>query len=120
MQTVSIKWGFGSFHVVNMFALISTDPKALLEAEDPIGPKNDYYIKKRAEQADKIIAAWGSHSKVKKREERVYAILRKASKDGLIYCLDLTKDEHPRHPLYVKANLEPVRMFFGEEKCLKK
>ena len=31
-------WGFGLLEVVNLFALMSTNPKTLLDAEDPVGP----------------------------------------------------------------------------------
>ena len=29
------EWGFGLLHVVNLLALMSTDPRALLKADDP-------------------------------------------------------------------------------------
>jgi len=109
-RNFAVSWGFGSLHVVNMFALISTDPKKLFEVEDPVGPKNDYYIQKRAEQAGKIIVAWGAHYKVRSREKRVLDILKK---QGEVYCLGLTQERHPRHPLYVADKVTPV--VFSEE-----
>ena len=41
-------WDFGILEVVNLFALMSTDPAALLKAKDPVGPDNDAAISSRA------------------------------------------------------------------------
>lgn len=93
--------------VVNLFALRSTDPKELLKAEDAIGPENDLYINEQIDlhQGNHlIIAAWGSNSfaKVRAKELLIYT--------GKVLCLGKTKNGHPRHPLYVRAEkaLEPI------------
>jgi len=99
-------WGCGSFHVVNVFALISTDPKALDEAKDPIGPHNDKYIKELAKKAGKVIVAWGSYKLAATRSEKVLKALRKHHKE--LYCLGTTKDGKPRHPLYVASSTQLV------------
>ena len=44
----SKQWGFGGLEVVNVFALRSTDPKALYKHHDPIGPGNDSVISSSA------------------------------------------------------------------------
>ncbi len=31
------RWGFGALEVVNLFALVSTDPNGLQDADDPVG-----------------------------------------------------------------------------------
>src|ERR1700749_3282622 len=36
--------GFGSIEVVNLFGWRATDPKELLEVDDPVGPRNDCII----------------------------------------------------------------------------
>ena len=52
-------WGYGILDVVNLFALMSTDPKALLKADDPVGPDNDVAIRAALEIADTVVPAWG-------------------------------------------------------------
>ena len=74
------KWGeYGGLVVGNIFALRSTDPKGLLKDSDPIGPDNNNALRDIAEQAGKIIVAWGSFSVLgsymKQRAEAVKNLL---------------------------------------------
>ena len=39
-------WNYGGYIMGNIFAYRSTDPKKLLHIDDPIGRKNDYWLKK--------------------------------------------------------------------------
>lgn len=98
-------WGFGALDVVNIFALRSTDPKALYSAEDPIGPDNDATIVKVARGAKRVIAAWGAHGSFGCRGEDVAGLLHAIA--GEVLCLGETKDGEPAHPLYRPANFEP-------------
>ena len=54
-------FGFGGFIMANIFAFRSTDPKKLKKIKNPIGKKNDYWIKKLNKEAGMTIAAWGTH-----------------------------------------------------------
>lgn len=96
-------WGFGSIEVVNLFAFRATNPKELLTCDDPIGEDNDIYIKASLEDAGLVIAAWGTKGNLFKRNEQVIEILSNQN----IYCLSLTKEGHPKHPLYIKSNEKP-------------
>lgn len=103
--------GFGGVVVLNLFAFRATDPAALKGAADAIGPDNDDAIiamlceVPRVYMPTAIIAAWGAHGGLMKRDAAVKGLLRSA---GLrASCFGLTKEGHPRHPLYLPADVKP-------------
>jgi hypothetical protein len=97
--------GFGGFRVTNIFAWRDTDPRAMRRAADPVGPGNDAAILDGARWADRIICAWGTHGAHLGRGPEVEALLRGT---GLrLAHLGLTKDGHPKHPLYIAYSQEP-------------
>ncbi|MEM8730291.1 MAG: DUF1643 domain-containing protein [Pseudomonadota bacterium] len=98
--------GFGAFRVTNIFAWRDTDPRALRQAQAPVGPQNDEILRDSLASADLVIAGWGAHGAHRDRGSAV-ALLLKAS--GVpIHHLGLTKDGHPRHPLYIAYRHRPV------------
>lgn len=99
-------FGHASLVVANLFALRSTDPDALLREADPVGPENDLTLRGIASEASRIICAWGAHRMVEGRVKDVLAILRADGRK--VHHLGLTKDGHPRHPLYLKADVRPT------------
>lgn len=96
-------WGYGGYIMGNIFGYRSTDPQGLKKIKDPIGDKNNYWLKKLHKQASITIAAWGNHGKFLDRGEEVVRLL-----DDL-HCLKITKENHPSHPLYLPANLKPIK-----------
>lgn len=98
-------WGYGKLITLNLFALRSTDPKKLYEVEDPVGPLNDFYIKNICQQVKFIIAGWGTHGTLHKRNDDVFALI---NAEGRIFSLEQTKEGHPKHPLYVKRSVIPI------------
>jgi hypothetical protein len=106
----AVEWAAGGVLVLNLFALRSTDPKALYSHADPVGPDNDVVITEHlptGEPAGPVIAAWGAgpdgprpaRRMLRSRAERVAALLRARGARPL--CLGLTQAGHPRHPLYI-------------------
>lgn len=100
-------WGFGGAVVTNIFALRSTDPRGLVEALDPVGPDNDAQVVDAARNADRLIAAWGTHGALHGRGAEVRAGLESEGVD--LHVLRLTRAGHPAHPLYLPRDLVPVR-----------
>lgn len=94
------RWGFGGMYMMNLFALRSTDPKLLRNVHDPIGKDNDYHLARISGAAGITVAAWGYHGTYLDRASHVIKILSNP------HYLALTKDGQPRHPLYLKSNLE--------------
>lgn len=92
--------GYGGVEVVNLFALVSTDPDALLQHSDPAGHGNIKCIEDTARACGAVLCAWGAHSLVESRSKTILEMLRRI-KGVKLYHLGLTKDGHPKHPLYL-------------------
>ena len=98
-------WGFGLLEVVNLFALMSTNPKTLLDVEDPVGPDNDATIQAALQRADKVILAWGNHGS--RHGERAAHVTKMALDVSTPHHLGLTKLGFPGHPLLLPKNTVP-------------
>jgi hypothetical protein len=103
-MALSGAWGFGALVVVNLFAFRSTNPRGLRLANDPVGPRNDAVIAREVQSARQTIVAWGVKGALRGRDREVLGFL-----SGSVFHLGLTRDGHPRHPLYVPANVVPGR-----------
>lgn len=103
-------WGAGGVLVVNLFAVRSTDPRALYSHPHPIGPDNDtviaWHLSAMDEVVTPVIAAWGVHGAFGGRGRDVAGLL--AARGVPLSCLGTTKDGHPKHPLYLPASATPV------------
>lgn len=99
-------WGYGTMHVVNLFALRATKPESLRYSRDPIGKENDSEILIRAINADLVVCAWGNHGRLYNRGAHVVRMLTRAGID--LHCLGVTRAGQPKHPLYINKNQQPV------------
>jgi hypothetical protein len=97
------RWGYGGLLMANLFAWRSTDPRAMMAADDPIGPENNQAILDMHEQSALTVAAWGAHGAYRKRGDVVRALCAR----GLHY-LRLTSGGQPGHPLYLPAAIDPL------------
>ena len=104
-QRRSVALGFGALRVVNLFALRSTDPGALYECDDPVGPENDVAIADAVLGAGIVICAWGTHGALNGRGDAVRAQLLNHGVQAA--CLGINGDGSPKHPLYVGYNVAP-------------
>lgn len=98
--------GFGAFRVTNIFAWRETDPRKMRKAPDPVGPDNDAQILAGVAWADQVIAAWGTHGAHRGRGADVERLLRATGKP--LFLLGLSKQGHPKHPLYISYTQIPV------------
>ena len=87
--------GAGGVQIANLFGFRATRPEELKAASDPVGPENDALLDAWHRQAHMTIAAWGVHGAHLGRA----AVF--ADRMGDLWHLGLTRDGHPRHPLYV-------------------
>lgn len=103
-------WGYDRLVVTNLFAWRSTDPRALLQVADPVGPENDETLVRIAAEADLVLIGWGNHGRIRGRGGAVAEMLRRR-RVGL-HALRVTKEGQPEHPLYLPYTLGPTT--FGE------
>jgi hypothetical protein len=101
-------WGFGELAVCNLFAYRATNPKELKKVKDPEGKdENNNVIACAANTSQMIIAAWGTHGGYLQRDKKVELLLTVMEEHDL-YCLGMTQDYYPVHPLYQKSDLKPI------------
>ena len=95
--------GVAGLRIANLFAFRATDPRDLRKAKLPIGTATDSILIQWHAQVMMTVAGWGVHGAWLNRGEQVRDLL-----PGPLYHLGLTKDGHPRHPLYVAYTRQPV------------
>lgn len=110
--------GFGGLVVVNIFAWVSTDPTALLDVADPVGPENDAAIIRAVHDSTSVVLAWGKHGGLKNRQADVLRLLERRgaalsemrSERADLLCLGVNDDGSPQHPLYIGYDV-PLRPY---------
>jgi len=95
------RWGCGRLFVLNLFALRTTDPAELRRAADPVGPDNVRWIGRilRRARRGRVVCGWGVHGAHLDQDRTVMRMLTALRVRPLAF--GLTKQGHPRHPLYL-------------------
>jgi hypothetical protein len=93
-------WGYGGLYMTNLFAYRTSKPKELFKVQQPIGVENDNYLIETGKKVKKVVFAWGASGSFLNRDKQVFDIISKG------YYIALTKENHPRHPLYLKSDLK--------------
>jgi hypothetical protein len=113
----ALRWGCAELQVVNLFAIRATAPADVRKADDPVGLENRKWvthaiIKARCDQiVGPVVCAWGMHGSYMDQDRTV---LRWIEGRCQPMCLGMTKDGHPRHPLYVPYS-EELMAFEGRK-----
>lgn len=98
-------WGYGGLIMVNLFSYRATDPDEMLTAPNPIGPDCDKHIELAAKEAFFILAAWGANGTHLARDHDVRRLVEPIRQ---MHCLKKTKHGQPGHPLYIRADTQPI------------
>lgn len=102
----------GSYVIANLGALVSTDPRGLVNHPDPIGLHNDAALGMLlSAPVGPLVAAWGRFPSMKISNRFAVNALRVRCTRPL--CYGLTKDGEPRHPLMLAYSTPRVRMSDG-------
>ncbi len=103
----SQRWGYDGLVVVNLFALRSTDPKAMFANPDAIGGRRNRDTVLYEAKGRDVVVAWGANvdgvaAYTNLLATRVQEVARS------ITCLGVTKGGHPRHPVRLPYAAERV------------
>lgn len=113
-------WDCGELIVVNLFAFRATSPKDMMAADDPVGPDNmehvkwavDYTLNGHEAWPDgrgMIVCAWGANGTFMGQDQTVRGWVE--AEQAMPMALAFTKQGQPRHPLYLKSNLQPIPFY---------
>lgn len=121
LQRFARAWGFGAVEVLNLFARISPDPRALRRCADPVGPAADGWIRSRIQHHQALQGGplplwlgWGNGGALLGRDRQLLTGL--ADLQLRLLCLGTTILGQPRHPLYVRGDccLRPFAPSWGQ------
>jgi hypothetical protein len=97
------RWGCGRLQVLNLFAVRATLPQAMKQADDPVGPDNRKWFAQMLRVAPReshlVVCAWGVHGAFRAQDHVVLGWLHELGIAS--FALGVTRDGHPRHPLYL-------------------
>ena len=99
------RWGFQGLYVVNLFGLRATNPQALYKEADPIGRENDDEIMSAVVNANLVVCAWGNHGRLMNRGDYLARVMTRLHP---LHVLDIGLTGQPKHPLYLRGDLEPT------------
>lgn len=97
----------GGLSIGNLFALRSTKPAELWKSSNPVGSQNEKWLKKLKVESKIIVAAWGNKGAYCNRSNEVLKMFPN------LYCLGVTKQGQPRHPLYLSMDSK-LKRYFGK------
>ena len=96
--------GCSKLVMVNLFAMITTDPRNLVGVPDPVGgPMCDAYIRQAVSIPDAlVVVAWGNPPlPLEKRADEVASLILK---EATPVNFGLTRRGHPKHPARLGNN----------------
>jgi hypothetical protein len=100
------RWGFNRYLKGNLYGYRSPYPTALEQADDPVGPANRRALEKMAQEADIVVAAWGT-SRLSERAREIANWITSLEKT---HCLGFTKQGSPKHPLCLGRDTPLMRV----------
>lgn len=102
----AMRWGYGRMVILNLFAIRGADPRIVRRAVDPVGPMNNFWIRRATEGVREVVCAWGCSQHMKGnqalRPMAAYYLLASVP----VTCMGFTADGSPRHPLMLPYTTE--------------
>lgn len=107
-QKRAMNMGYGGIIIVNIFNLVSTDPKQLYKCKsvkEASTDGNEIAIMLAARNSKTFICAWGKHGSLFGRGNDVLKLL--TFNKIKPQALKMNKDGSPAHPLYIGYRVNP-------------
>jgi hypothetical protein len=101
--------GYGGLVMLNLFSLVSTDPRGLRVARYPDDASRNWRVVREwctSPLAGLVLAAWGADPFAKVKAATVAGTL--SSFGVTLHALGVTKEGAPRHPLYMPYSATPA------------
>lgn len=96
-------WGYNGVYMLNLFSFVSAFPW-LIETDPDFHLKNMEYLKQYVGLANKrVVFAWGNFKKATEISPSVITMFPGA------YALHINKNGSPKHPLYVKKDVQLIK-----------
>jgi len=99
------KWGYGGMYFCNLFAYVSTDPRAL-SSEEALHSANIPAIMMATKLVVMTVAAWGDGIELVENGQLIAAHIKELIESS--WCFGLTQKGNPKHPLYLSGETEVV------------
>jgi hypothetical protein len=103
--------GFTRWRIVNRHAYRTPYPRELRRAikagQDTVGPRNPALVKDQLQRASVVLFAWGGALPKPTGNDGFFTFVRTYF-HGTIWCLGLTEDGEPRHPLMLSYDTQPT------------
>ena len=90
--------------VMNLYAGRATKPDDLFSMRDPVGPDNERYWRALRESSSDIVCAWGADKRAYDQARTFLEFMG----DRELFCLGISKQGCPRHPLYLRADSKMI------------
>lgn len=104
-------WGYGGLIVCNLFAFRATNPLELSRVFDPAAEENLSHLNHNANTVEMIICAWGNEPILKRIENQRHTVEFIYAHRTKVHYLALSKNGIPKHPLYLKKDLQPIKLY---------
>lgn len=107
----SKSWGFGGFYITNLYSFISPDPDEMIKwyysrtskMQRALYKENMEYALRYARLCSMVVFCWGASNPQQEIANKYIRTFRQA------YCFGVTKEGHPKHPLYLASNTQLVK-----------
>ncbi len=99
------RWGFGGWMAGNLYAVRETDRRIAEVHDDPVGPRNDFYLEWMIRRADTVVAAWGASRFALRRAALVQKTLLRNVET---FAIKHTSKGCPQHPLMAAYTRAPI------------